>query len=251
MSSANPFDLTGRRALVTGSSRGIGAEIALALAEAGADVVVHYAGNREAAESVAGQIRALGQQASLAQADLTGGDGAAQLMRQAGSIDILVANASVQIPEPWHDVSREHFDQQVAANLRATFELIQLAAPAMLERGWGRILTVGSVQEAKPHPDMVVYAATKCAQTSMVHNFAKQFAAHGVTVNNLAPGVILTDRNTGRLADEAYAEKVRNAIPAGSFGDARDCAGVALLLCSDAGRYITGQSLPVDGGMSL
>lgn len=246
-----PFNLAGHTALVTGSSRGIGAAIALALAEAGADVVVHYAGNREAAESVAGQIRALGRQASLAQADLTTGDGAAQLMQQAGAIDILVANASVQIPEPWREVSREHFDQQVAANFRATFELIQLAAPGMLERGWGRILTVGSVQEAKPHPEMVVYAATKCAQTSMVRNFAKQFAAQGVTVNNLAPGVIVTDRNTGRLADEAYAEKVRSAIPAATFGEADDCAGAALLLCSEAARYITGQTLYVDGGMSL
>jgi NAD(P)-dependent dehydrogenase (short-subunit alcohol dehydrogenase family) len=245
------FNLTGRTALVTGSSRGIGAAIALALAEAGADIVVHYAGNRDAAEHVAGRIGELGRRAQLAQADLTAGDGAAQLMQQAGAIDILVANASVQIPEPWREVSREHFDQQVAANLRATFELIQLAAPAMLERGWGRILTVGSVQEAKPHPDMVVYAATKCAQTSMVHNLAKQFADRGVTVNNLAPGVILTDRNTGRLADETYAEKVLNAIPAGSFGEAQDCTGAALLLCSDAGRYITGQNLYVDGGMSL
>ena len=121
----------------------------------------------------------------------------------------------------------------------------------MIERNWGRILTVGSVQEAKPHPDMVIYSALKAAQTLMVQNLAKQFAPHGVTINNLAPGVINTDRARARLTDPAYVNKVLSWIPAGHIGEAEDCAGAALLLCSDAGRYITGQSLFVDGGMSL
>jgi NAD(P)-dependent dehydrogenase (short-subunit alcohol dehydrogenase family) len=147
--------------------------------------------------------------------------------------------------------AREHFEQQVNVNWRSAFELIQLAAPSMIERNWGRILTVGSVQEAKPHPDMVIYSALKAAQTLMVQNLAKQFAPHGVTVNNLAPGVINTDRSRARLTDPAYVNKVLSWIPAGHIGEAEDCAGAALLLCSDAGRYITGQSLFVDGGMSL
>jgi NAD(P)-dependent dehydrogenase (short-subunit alcohol dehydrogenase family) len=166
-------------------------------------------------------------------------------------LDILVSNVAVQQPAEWTEVTREQFDSQVTVNWRSAFELIQLFAPAMLERGWGRILTIGSVQEARPHPHMVVYAALKAAQTLMGRNFARQFAPEGVTINNLAPGVILTDRNTGRLADPAYSNRVRAAIPAGRFGAPADCAGAALLLCSDAGRYITGQNLFVDGGMSL
>ena len=98
---------------------------------------------------------------------------------------------------------------------------------------------------------MVVYAASKAAQTHMMLNLARQLAPDGVTLNNLAPGVICTDRNVEALADGAYAEKVRSAIPAGIFGQPSDCAGAALLLCSEAGRYITGQNLFVDGGMSL
>jgi NAD(P)-dependent dehydrogenase (short-subunit alcohol dehydrogenase family) len=96
-----------------------------------------------------------------------------------------------------------------------------------------------------------VYSALKSAQTTMVRNLAKQFAPHRVTVNNLAPGVILTDRSLARLEDPAYREKVLSWIPAQYFGEAEDCAGAALLLCSEAGRYITGQSYTVDGGMSL
>lgn len=249
------FNLDSHIALVTGSSRGIGAALARALAAAGADVAVHCAGRREEADSVAASIQALGRKAVVVQADLADPAAPGRLydaVRTAlGSPDILVLNASMQIPEPWSDITRAHIEQQVNVNLLGTLALIQLAAPSMLERGWGRILTLGSVQEVHPHPDMAVYAATKCAQTSLVRNFARQFAARGVTVNNLAPGVIPTERSATRLADPAYAERVRAAIPAGHFGTPEDCAGAALLLCSEAGRYITGQTIFVDGGMSL
>ncbi len=249
------FSLAGRRALVTGSSRGIGASIALCLAEAGADVMIHYVGDDPAAHEVSGRIAALGRRTGVVQADFAD-PGAARKVFDAtadalGGIDILTCNVAVQIPEPWSAVTRDHFDAQVAINLRCGFELIQLAAPAMLERGWGRIVTVGSVQELKPHPQMVVYSAMKGAQAVMVKTLARQFAAQGVTVNNLAPGVILTDRNIHRLADAAYSSEVRAMIPAKRFGEPGDCCGAALLLCSEAGRYITGQSIRVDGGMSL
>lgn len=249
------FNLTGRRALVTGSSRGIGAAIAVALAEAGADVVVNYAGNREAALEVSGKIQSLGRRSAAIAADLANPDTPRNLLEAAraelGGLDILVSNVSIQHAEPWRSVSRSHFDAQVTTNWRSAFEMIQLVAPAMIERKWGRLLTIGSVQEAVPHPDMVVYSALKAAQTLMVKNFAKQFAPHGVTVNNLAPGVINTDRSRARLTEQAYIDKVLSRIPAGHIGEAEDCAGAALLLCSEAGRYITGQNLFVDGGMSL
>lgn len=217
--------------------------------------MIHYVGADPAAHEVSGRVAALGRKTGVVQADFAETDAAKKVfdatVRALGGLDILVSNVAVQIPETWQDVTRANFDAQVAINWRCGFELIQLAAPAMLERGWGRIVTVGSVQELKPHPQMTVYSALKGAQAVMVKSLARQFAARGVTVNNLAPGVILTDRNTQRLADPAYASEVRALIPAGSFGEPDDCRGAALLLCSDAGRYITGQCVRVDGGMSL
>ena len=249
------FNLTGRRALVTGSSRGIGAAIAVALAEAGADVVINHVGTREAALEVVGKIESLGRRSVAVEADLGAPDGPQKLidatLSTLGGIDILVSNVAMQHAENWRDVTREHFDTQVRTNWQSAFELIQHAAPGMIEHGWGRILTIGSVQEANPHPEMVVYSALKAAQTLMVRNLAKQFAPHGVTVNNLAPGVINTDRSRARLTDPAYVNKVLSWIPAGHIGEPEDCAGAALLLCSEGGRYITGQNLFVDGGMSL
>ncbi len=256
-SSAVPaaFRLNGRRALVTGSSRGIGAAIATALAEAGADVVVHGFGDGEQAKSVAAQIAALGARTGVVEADLGAADGARRTYDGAvallGGIDILVLNASVQTRKPWLEFTRADIEQQFAVNYRSSLELLQLAAPGMTARKWGRILTLGSVQEARPHPDMLVYSSLKHAQTGLVLGLARQFAPDGVTINNLAPGVIKTDRNTIALSDAVYAEQLRAAIPAGYFGESTDCAGAALLLCSEAGRYITGQTLFVDGGLGF
>lgn len=252
---SDSFDLTDRRALVTGSSRGIGAAIAVALAEAGADVVVHGAGDDDRAREVAARVATLGRRTGVVDADLATDDGARRVFDGAcaalGGIDILILNASVQTKKNWLEFTRADLDRHVAVNYRSSLELLQLAVPGMTERKWGRVVTLGSVQEAKPHPEMLVYSSLKHAQTGLVLGLAKQLAPHGVTINNLAPGVIRTDRNAAALADASYAEKVRAAIPAGFFGEPADCAGVALLLCADSGRYITGQTLFVDGGLGL
>ena len=121
----------------------------------------------------------------------------------------------------------------------------------MKEQKWGRIVTIGSVQEAKPHPDMLVYSASKAAQTKMAQSLALQLAEDGITVNNVAPGVIYTDRNVEALSDENYAKQVTDSIPVGFYGDPEDCVGMVRLLCSEEGRYITGQSIYVDGGQSI
>ena len=121
----------------------------------------------------------------------------------------------------------------------------------MKEQGWGRIITIGSVQEAKPHPDMLVYSASKAAQTNMAQSLSLQVAKDGITVNNVAPGVIYTDRNIAVLSDADYAKKVTDSIPVGFYGEPDDCAGIVSLLCSEEGRYITGQSIYVDGGKSV
>lgn len=249
------FELKGKKALVTGSSRGIGRAIAVALAKQGADVAVH--GHRESTElkAAADEIKGLNVEAFSLVSDLGTEGGVTTLLHSLSQawehLDILVSNVSVQIPASWQEITRDQFDTQVNTNFRSALELIQCFAPGMIKREWGRIVTIGSVQETKPVPDMVVYAALKNAQTAMVRNLAKQFAPHGVTVNNLAPGAINTDRNRERLGDEAYRQKVLTKIPAGTIGEPEDCVGAALLLCSEAGRYITGQNLFVDGGMSL
>ena len=249
------YSLDNRRALVTGSSRGIGAAIATGLARAGADVAIHYVGGKQAATDVAARCAAHGGRAGVVQADLAASDGARMAYEGAiallGGIDILVLNASYQKKQPWLELSCEEIERHFVVNYRASIELLQLCAPAMIERNWGRILTIGSVQECRPHPEMLAYSSLKHAQTGLVLSLARQLAPHGITINNLAPGVILTDRNADALSNTDYAEKVRAAIPAGFFGEPGDCVGAALLLCSDAGRYVTGQKLFIDGGLGL
>lgn len=249
------FSLKNRKALVTGSSRGIGAAIALCLAEAGADVAIHYTGKAEQAHDVAKKAATFGVKTTVVHKDLYEADAAAYLYNETvaalGQLDILVLNASVQIPINWREITPEAFDKQMVINYRRTLDLLHQAVPAMQERRWGRVISIGSVQETVPHPDMLVYSSLKCAQTAMIVSLAKQLAPFGITANNIAPGVIQTDRNVDRLADTAYAKKVLNAIPVGFLGEPPDCVGAALLLASEAGRYITGQNLFVDGGMSL
>ena len=252
---AHPLDrfrLDERTALVTGARREIGRAIALALAGVGARVAVHHAGTREEAsdaddvvreiERIGGEARSFGQ--DFAQ------DGAGQKLAEAvtawSPVDILVLNASIELPESYETISRERFDRQVAVNLRSPLELLQALVPSMAERRWGRVVTIGSVQQERPHPRMLVYAGTKAAQLNWAWNLARQVGGLGVTVNNLAPGAILTARNRAQM--ETEGEALVQRIPAGRLGTPDDLVGAALLLCSDAGAYINGANLYVDGG---
>ncbi len=240
-----------KRALVTGSSRGIGRAIALGLAKEGYEIIVHCAGNPAKAEEVKAAIEAMGGKATAIQANLCDTADTNRLAAEMGEVDVLVLNASVQVKRPWAAISLEECTDQLTCNFVSSLLLIQAAVPHMKAQGWGRIVTIGSVQEAKPHPDMLVYSASKAAQTNMVRSLALQLAADGITVNNVAPGVIYTDRNVEALSDPAYAAKVTASIPVGFYGKPEDCVGTVTLLCSEAGRYITGQSLYVDGGKSV
>ncbi len=240
-----------KRALITGSSRGIGRAIALSLAKDGYEVIVHCAGNIAKAEEVVEAIEVLGGKASAIKADLCDVDNVKKLAKEMGEIDVLVLNASVQYRNAWTNITLEECYNQLNCNFVASMMLIQAAVPHMKEQAWGRIVTIGSVQEAKPHPDMLVYSASKAAQTNMVQSLSLQLAADGITVNNVAPGVIYTDRNVEALSDEEYAKKVTASIPVGFYGVPEDCAGIVSLLCSEQGRYITGQSIFVDGGKSV
>jgi NAD(P)-dependent dehydrogenase (short-subunit alcohol dehydrogenase family) len=240
---------------VTGSSRGIGKAIALALAAQGADVGIHYVGNAREARATTDEVERLGRKTFCVQGDLGAEDCAEILWKivehEFGGVDILVLNASIQYRKSWREITPDDFNEQTNVNVRSSLLLIQKAVPFMEQTGWGRILTIGSTQEIKPHPDMLIYSSSKAAQTLMARSLAMQLAPQGITVNNLAPGAIHTDRNVEVLSDASYRQKVIDSIPVGFIGETRDCVGAALLLCSDAGRYITGESLIVDGGKAF
>lgn len=240
-----------KTALVTGSSRGIGRAIALRLAEDGFCLLLHGSAHSEKLEESRRWIEEKGGKAEILVGDLTDLSQTEALCKQAKNADVLVLNASLQYRTPWQEITPEACRKQLNCNFVSGMMLIQAVAEHMKKEGWGRIVTVGSVQEAKPHPDMLVYSASKAAQTNMMKSLALQLAGEGITVNNVAPGVIDTDRNAEALSDPVYAKKVMASIPAGFYGKAEDCAGIVSLLCSEEGRYITGQSIFVDGGKSI
>ena len=238
------FRLSGRTALVTGARREIGRAIALGLAGAGARLAIHCAGTSDElrdAASVVREIQSGGGEAAVFGQDFAQDDAGRRLAAAVSawaSVDILVLNASIELPEDFRAISREHFDRQIAVNLRSTMELLQELVPPMAERGWGRVVSIGSVQQERPHPAMFVYAGTKAAQLNWALSLARQFGGHGVTVNNLAPGAILTARNREQMAVEGEALVQR--IPAGRLGRPEDLVGAAMLLCSDAAAISTG-----------
>jgi glucose 1-dehydrogenase len=252
------FDLTGHRALVTGGRRGIGRAIALAFAAQGAAVAVHHADGADEESDAEAVVQQIVQNGGVAQrfaadfaTDGAGAELAERLARSFGPIDILVLNASIEILEDYDVISQQHFDRQVAINLRAPMELLQEILPGMKRRGWGRVLTIGSIQQLKPHPKMLVYAGTKSAQYNWVRNLARHIGGDGVTINNLAPGTIWTARNDERVSNPDHRREMERRIPLGRVGTPEDLVGAAMLLCSNAGSYINGADLFVDGGMSV
>jgi glucose 1-dehydrogenase len=245
------FRFDGRTALVTGARREIGRAIALAFAAQGARVAVHHAGTAEETADAAAVVAEIGAGNATAFAadfavDNAGARLASEVISAFGQVDILVLNASVETLQDWTEITRATFDRQVAVNLRATLELLQALVPPMAERGWGRVLMIGSIQQVSPHPSMLVYAGSKAMQLNWAINIARQVGMRGVTVNNLAPGIIATARNREQLKTEG--ERLLARVPVGRLGRPDDLVGAALLLCSDAGAYINGANLFVDGG---
>jgi NAD(P)-dependent dehydrogenase (short-subunit alcohol dehydrogenase family) len=227
------FDLTGKIALVTGSTRGIGKAIGDAFEEYGAKVIRHNT-----------KVCDLSDPAAI--------DSWFEKLKAEGMMpNILVANASIQAKIPWTQFPLDEAQKEMQVNFFATLRMFQLCYPKMKAEKWGRMIVIGSVNERRPHPEMCVYAATKSAQENLVRGIARQVAAEGITVNNLCPGVFYTDRNKECLADPVYGAKVTAAIPCPDYAMPDDAAGAALLLASDAGRYITGATIMVDGGLSL
>jgi NAD(P)-dependent dehydrogenase (short-subunit alcohol dehydrogenase family) len=237
--------------LVTGADSGIGRAIVLGLATHGADLVLHYLDDTAGAEQLADEVRALGRRADCIGQDLAVSGGADALAASAGTVDVLVLNAGLELRKPWTELTPADFDQGTRVNLLANVRLLQLFVPLMQDRGWGRVLSIGSIQQQRPHLESLVYASAKTAMLHIIRNLARHAAPYGVTLNNLAPGAIRTPKNDARYKDTAFRERVLRKIPAGREGRPDDLVGAAILLCSDAGAYITGADLFVDGGWGL
>lgn len=241
------FDLSGKTALVTGSTQGIGFEIAKLLASRGAKVYVSGAESIEkckrACEKIPGSVPV--------QADLLKMVDIDKLYEATGDVDILILNASIQYKRQWDEYSLEEYDIQMDCNVKSSYLLIKKYADGMKKNRWGRIVTIGSVNQYNQHPELSLYGVTKAAQAKMTQNFAPILAPFGITVNNVAPGCIETPRNEKALNDSEFKKKVESKIPCGYIGKPEDISPAVLLLCSDEGRYITGAEIKIDGGMSL
>ena len=257
------FSMTGRKALVTGGSVSIGREIALAFAEAGADVAIQHAraadvafGRDDAAAETVAAITALGRTGAAIESDFSTPGEATRCVEAArhrlGGVDVLVVCASIQYRTPFEDVTAEQIERQVQINFKATIELLQAALPAMRQRRFGRILTIGSVNQIVPEAVLSVYAALKSAQHNLSFNLAREYAPYGITINNLSPGLIATERNKWRREDAAAWKAIEtNCSPMQRAGTPSEMAGAALLFCSEAGAYITGADLQATGGRHL
>jgi NAD(P)-dependent dehydrogenase (short-subunit alcohol dehydrogenase family) len=257
------FSIAGRTALVTGASRGIGRAIAMALAEHGADVAINHIssfdaeiGIPDAAQQFVDEAQSHGVKAFAIEGDVSV-DGAIldvydRAVDALGRVDILVSNANIQIVSPFEDVTPEQIDLQCRMNYRVPIQLLQRAMPSMAERGWGRVLTLGSINQANPTIELAVYAGLKSAQYNLVMNLSRKYVKTGVTINNLSPGLIETDRNRFRRENHADWEAMIERIsPMGRAGQPEDLVGAALLLCSDAGSFITGANFNVTGGADI
>jgi NAD(P)-dependent dehydrogenase (short-subunit alcohol dehydrogenase family) len=254
------LDLSGRRALITGAGRGLGRALAVGYAEAGADIVI-CARTAERLEQTARLAREHGTQVVPVVADVTDEGDVQRLAAEAGAIDILVNNAGGAIWQPWQTVSLDDWHAAFRLNLDAPFRMIQLFAPGMLERGWGRIINIASVYGSispdrryyKPDWDVSSYFATKHGINGLTHYFATRFADRGVTINSLCPGGIMMADQDAELADddrERLERFIDEMVPMRRLGGPDDYVGPAVFLGSQGSRYITGQLLIVDGGWS-
>jgi NAD(P)-dependent dehydrogenase (short-subunit alcohol dehydrogenase family) len=249
--SRNLFDLSGRVALVTGGSKGLGKAMARALAEAGADIVISSRHENELRPALAEILADNGRRGHYVVADVNRREDVARLARESldrmGRVDILVNNAGTNRPQAIDQITDKDWDEVIEINLTSVMALTRALAPQMKERRWGRIIHISSIMGTVSKEGRNVYSATKSALMGLARASALDLGPFGITVNCLAPGPFLTDLPASVLSDaekKVFAE--RTAL--GRWGEPKELMGPVLLLASDAGSYITGETFVVDGG---
>lgn len=260
--------IPGKRVLVTGGSSGIGQAIAVHFAQLGAHVAINYYADREGAEDTAEQVRREGLdacvtsmreadvQTHLVEADVANANDVARMVRETvdalGGLDVLVSNAGIQVEGAADEIELEAFDRVIATNLRGAFLCARAALRHFLEREQpGVILNVSSVHQTIPKPQFIGYSASKGGLENVTRTLALEYAGRGIRVNAIGPGATATPINSDWVDDPEKRAEVERHIPMGRAGTPEEMAAVAAFLCSDDAAYITGQTLYVDGGLTL
>ncbi len=244
------FSLKGKNALVTGSQQGLGAGIALALAEAGANVGCH--GLFPDPHDICDKIRALGGKSFYVAGDVSDSQVCTELVertvKEFGSIDIVVNNAGTIKRAPAAEFPPEYWDQVIAVNLSSVFRICQLAGRHMLQQGRGKIVNIASLLSFQGGVFVPSYAAAKAGVAAITKSLANEWGSKGINVNAIAPGYMATDNTTALRADADRSRQILERIPAGRWGDPSDLGGAAVFLSSSASDYVNGHILLVDGG---
>ena len=245
------FKLDGKVALVTGASTGLGQAIAIAMAEAGADVVIHSHHDHEGADTVAA-IEKLGRRTAGIFGDMSDKETPKRLIDETiekfGRIDILVNNAGMIKRAPAVDFSEEDWSLVLEVNLSSVFRLSQAAGKKMIEQGGGKIVNIASLLSFQGGVTVPAYTASKSGVAGLTKAFANEWAKHNINVNAIAPGYMATNNTTALRADETRNRQILERIPAGRWGNSDDLAGTAVFLASPASDYLQGHILVVDGG---
>lgn len=248
--------IKGKRALVCAASKGLGRGCAMALAEAGVDLVINARG-AEALEATAAELRKFGVQVTAIAADITTEAGRAKVLAGAGAVDILVTNAGGPPPGVWSDWTRDDFIKALDANMLTPIALMKALLPAMIEKGWGRVVNITSQSVKAPIPQLGLSNAARAGLTGYVGGTSRQVAPFGVTINNLLPGIHATDRAVsldsgvmkakGISMEAAQAERAAT-IPARRYGTAAEFGATCAFMCSQHAGFMVGQNVLLDGG---